>query len=144
MAPLWLTLARVRFACISVFLVGSNIRAKTMPRNLPLQVCLVMGVVAALTTPDDAIVDLAYSASNMPHGISGAAVNDVTAEPSDRHLRGSAAIVYLGNGDLLTSFSDARSRVIGAGHRTGYSYSSDFGITWIDGGKLPESAAGDI
>jgi subtilisin-like proprotein convertase family protein len=53
-------------------------------------------------------------------------------------------VVDLGSGRLIAAFNDSGSSVGSANHFTGFATSSDFGVSWTDGGTLPASTEGDV
>lgn len=67
--------------------------------------------------------------------------NNVGATGTSNFTQSETSILAFGN-NVVIGFNDAGSRAAGA-HFTGWSYSSDGGATFTDGGNLPVSSLGD-
>lgn len=59
-----------------------------------------------------------------------------------RFTQSESSMLSFGN-YVVVSYNDAGSNATAGGHFTGWSYSSDGGVTFTDGGVLPNSAGGD-
>lgn len=81
------------------------------------------------------------------HQISNGTVNNPTTDTTHQDTQSAATLLNLGGGKLVAAFLDSGSYdgVFGGGndHLTGFAYSSNNGLTWTDGGVLPDSPEGD-
>ncbi len=68
--------------------------------------------------------------------------NNNGATATSQFTQSETTILAYGN-NVITGFNDAGSRSGGANRFTGYSYSTDGGLTFTDGGNLPVNAGGD-
>src|SRR5436190_20647905 len=74
--------------------------------------------------------------------INAGPVNDPTADTTAQDTQSETSVAALGN-NVVVAFNDSGSFLGGSNHFTGYSSSSDKGVTFTDHGTLPASAAGD-
>lgn len=73
-----------------------------------------------------------------------ATVNDPAADTTAQDTQSETTVVDLGGGNLVAGFNDSGSHVpISNNHFTGFAWSNNNGVSWTDGGKLPDSAGGD-
>ena len=68
--------------------------------------------------------------------------NNNGATSTSRFTQSETSVIAFGN-NVVIGYNDAGSIATAGGHFTGWSYSSDGGVTFTDGGTLPNSAAGD-
>ena len=97
--------------------------------------CAAFVIVLAANSP--------VTAQDTLRAIRTAPVNNPSGDPIGRNVQHTPTLVDLGGGKLVAAFYDAASFNGSNNHLVGYAYSSDNGLTWTDGGRLPDSAKGD-
>jgi hypothetical protein len=71
-------------------------------------------------------------------------VNDPTMDLTISDTQSETSIADFGNGKLVAAFNDSGAFGPGSAHFTGFAYSLNGGVSWIDGGSLPTSTNGDF
>ena len=104
-------------------------------RGIMRAACAAFVIVLAANSP--------VTAQDTLRAIRSAPVNNPSSDPIGRNVQHTPTLADLGGGKLVAAFYDAASFNGSNNHLVGYAYSSDNGLTWTDGGRLPDSAKGD-